>query len=111
MGVSGRQISPNTKHRRNHVQNMSSIQVMIGQDLKAPKENISITGMRAYSPRQHSAIQKQKNLSSDIGFWNFDMDVLYSNNLSQQMWVSHRLSHILSEFKSYKLYKILNDER
>lgn len=39
IGVSGRKFSPVSKHRRNQ-NNLSSIQVIIGQDLNQPKENI-----------------------------------------------------------------------
>jgi len=49
-GISGRQYSPNSKHRRNKVQDMSSIQVIISEDVSPAKENIAITG-RQYSPR------------------------------------------------------------
>ena len=66
-GISGRRFSPDAKHRRGKVLDMASTQVQIAEDLNPVKRNITITG-RACSPVQHSRIQKQKNLSSDIGF-------------------------------------------
>lgn len=50
-------VSPITQHRRNKFQDMSSIQIYIGEDLRQAKENMAISG-RAYSPRQHSHLEK-----------------------------------------------------